>query len=169
MSQTDTSINEEVVTVSEQIMTTFRVGEDIYGVPIEKVREIINFSRVTAVPRAPGFIEGIINLRGQIIPVIDINKRFGLEATQKTPVSRIIVTQIGNNITGIIVDEVKEVRAYAEDLFSEPPAAIRGKKNTYIESVIRQSDGSMILILNINDILSKLEKEKLDEFTSKTM
>ncbi len=169
MSQAESSSEEEVVTVSEQIMTTFRVGEDIYGVSIEKVREIINYSRVTAVPRAPSFIEGIINLRGQIIPVIDINKRFGLEATEKTAVSRIIVTQIGNNITGIIVDEVKEVRAYAEDLFSEPPAVIKGRKNTYIESVIRQSDGSMILILNINDILSKLEKEKLDEFTSKAM
>lgn len=167
MSQADLNSDDENVDTSEQIMTTFRVGEDIYGVPIEKVREIINFSRVTAVPRAPQFIEGIINLRGQIIPVIDINKRFGLKATEKTSVSRIIVTQIDNYITGIIVDEVNEVRAYSEDLFSDPPSVIKGRKNTYIESVIRLNNGMMILILNINDILSQLEKEKLDEFSTK--
>jgi len=167
MSQAENTSEKEKISVVEQIMTTFRVGDDTYGVPIEKVREIINFSRVTSVPRAPDFIEGIINLRGQIIPVIDINKRFGLEATKKTSVSRIIVTQIGNNITGIIVDEVNEVRAYSEDLFSAPPTVIKGRKNTYIESVIRLENGLMILILNINDILSKLEKGKLDEFKTK--
>lgn len=166
MSQSEESKMDEIVDSNEQIMTTFRVGEDIYGVPIEKVREIINYSRVTSVPRAPDFIEGIINLRGQIIPVIDINKRFGLDATKKTEVSRIIVTQIGNNITGIIVDEVNEVRAFSEDLFSAPPTVIKGRKNTYIESVIRLDNNLMILILNVNDILSKLEKEKLDEFSS---
>jgi purine-binding chemotaxis protein CheW len=90
-------------------LCTFRIGEEDYAVDIQRVREIINPLPVTPVPRAPGFIEGVIRLRSEVIPVVSVRKRFGLPATTPTRKSRFLVVRIGGRRIALVVDEVTEV------------------------------------------------------------
>jgi purine-binding chemotaxis protein CheW len=90
-------------------LVVFQLGADLYGVEISRVREIIRVQSVTKVPQAPAFVEGVITLRGKVIPVLDLHRRFGLAATEHTRATRIVVVEIGDQVGGIIVDRVTEV------------------------------------------------------------
>src|SRR5579872_5455261 len=90
-------------------VVSFRLGNEEYGVDISQVQEIIRMVEITHVPRAPRFMEGVINLRGQLIPIIDLRTRFGMPRTDHTKSKRIVVTEIGSKRVGIVVDSVSEV------------------------------------------------------------
>src|SRR5438067_11459566 len=87
----------------ERQLVVFQLGAELYGVEISRVHEIIRLQTVTRVPRAPAFVEGVINLRGKVIPVVDLRRRFALEMTDHTRASRIVVVEIGYQAVGIVV------------------------------------------------------------------
>src|SRR5438874_4320237 len=88
----------------ERQLVVFQLGAELYGVEIARVHEIIRLQTVTRVPRAPSFVEGVINLRGKVIPVVDLRRRFGLPTVEHTRATRIVVVEIGAQVVGIIVD-----------------------------------------------------------------
>src|SRR5256885_17103531 len=112
-------------------LVTFHVGTELFGVPISTVQEIVRVPAITQIPQAPGFVEGVINLRGRIIPVIDLRKRLshgGAGATfeMHDKKSRILVVEAEGRLVGVIVDEVSEVLKLAEEKIESAPSMISG-------------------------------------------
>ena len=116
--------------------------------------------QITPVPRAPRFVDGVINLRGEVMPVVDLRTRFGLERVPATTISRILITAIGGVFTGLVVDAVDEVRPVELNRFGPPPAVTAVGANRYIEKVARMDNG-MIFLLQIQQLLTEAETEQL--------
>lgn len=123
----------------------FMLGREEYAFKVEDVKEIIRLQQITSVPRAPDFIRGIISLRGVIIPVFDIKKRLGLEGTEKTRSTRIIVVSSDGAPHGVIVDKVTGVARLRADGIEPTPAVIGGVGAEYLEGVGRLGDRLLIL------------------------
>jgi len=132
----------------------FGVGRERFGVDILAVQEIIRSTDVTPVPNSPSFVEGVINLRGDIIPVIDLRKRLSLFLADTTVEKNwVLILSIGNRVVGFIVDNVSEVLKIAEEDIDPPPAiVIAGLENQYIRGVC-EIDNSLLIILDFDSIL----------------
>ena len=142
-------------------VVSFKLGSEEYGVDIAQVQEINRMVAVTHVPRAPQFMEGVINLRGQLIPIIDLRARFGMPRAEHTKNTRIVVTEIGAKRVGMVVDSVSEVlRLPVEDI--EPaPEMITGVDTEYIRGVGKIED-RLIILLDLARIISGAEKRELE-------
>ncbi|MBC7190081.1 chemotaxis protein CheW [Candidatus Aerophobetes bacterium] len=146
----------------EEQLVSFKIENEEFGINIEEVQEIIRLPEITRVPQAPFFVEGVINLRGNILPVIDLRKRFDLEATQKTGATRIVVTNVDNKTTGIIVDSVSEVLRLPKDAIEPPPPIVAGIEAKYLRGIGKLNDGKRLLILlNLREILTVREEDKV--------
>ena len=143
-------------------IVTFRVGEEEFSVSILKVQEIIRMSEITKVPRSPDFVEGVINLRGKVIPVIDLRKRFGLEATERNNDTRTIVVDCEGKVVGLIVDSVTEVLRLSSSTVEPPPDIVGGVDSEYISGVGKLED-RLVILLNIDKVLSMNEKSLLGD------
>ena len=139
---------------------TFMLGDEEFGVPILKVREIIGLMGITAVPRTPAFIRGVINLRGKIIPVVDLRLKFAMASAQDTELTCIIVVDVCVNDQtvqmGILVDTVSEVLDIVGPNI-EPTPAFGADVNTNFILGMARIDGMVKILLNIEDILSTTE------------
>lgn len=131
-----------------------------YGVPITKVQEIISMVTPTKLPQAPDFVEGIINLRGKIIPIIDLKKRFKMGASTVNNENRSIVVEVVGQTVGIIVDEVSEVLRLSVDSIEPPPAVIGGIASDYLTGVGKLED-RLLILLDMDRILDESEKTEL--------
>ncbi|MDD3852582.1 MAG: chemotaxis protein CheW [Syntrophomonadaceae bacterium] len=131
-----------------------------YGVPITKVQEIIPMANPTKLPQAPDFVEGIINLRGRIIPIIDLKKRFDMGASNITAETRSVVVEVEGQTVGIIVDEVSEVLRLPTDSIEPPPVIIGGITSEYLTGVGKLQD-RLLILLDMDKILSEQEKSEL--------
>ncbi len=131
-----------------------------YGVPITKVQEIISMVTPTKLPQAPDFVEGIINLRGKIIPIIDLKKRFKMGASTVNNENRSIVVEVAGQTVGIIVDEVSEVLRLSVDSIEPPPAVIGGIASDYLTGVGKLED-RLLILLDMDRILDESEKTEL--------
>lgn len=140
----------------------FHLGAEEYCIDILKIREIIRVPQITKVPRAPEFIKGVVNLRGKIIPVIDLRERFGLDTGEGVKATRIIVVDIDKKSTGLIVDGVSNVFKISVDQIEPPPPIITGVSAEYIRGV-GKLDGKMLIIVNVEKTLSFEEKNQLME------
>lgn len=129
----------------------FRVSDEIYGVNIMDIKEIIKPRDVTEVPRAPVFVSGILSLRGTIIPVIDMRVRLGLAREEPTGKERIIVIKNNSSFSGLMVDEVTQVVKVRLDAVEATPAVLAGIDRDFISGLGR-SDGRLIIILNLENI-----------------
>lgn len=125
---------------------TFMVGGEEFGVDILKLREIIRVMPITKVPCADGFVEGAINLRGQIIPIINLRKRFGLPFKEFDKDTRIINMEVNDYVVGFIVDSVGQVRRIPGYLVEPPPAVIASVDSEYIHGVAKVDDRLLILL-----------------------
>jgi purine-binding chemotaxis protein CheW len=143
-------------------LVTFSIGEEEFGVEILKVQEIIRMLEITRVPKAPDFVEGVINLRGKVIPVIDLRLRFGLTAKEHDKKTRIIVIEINQMIVGFVVDSVSEVLRIPSSTIEPPPPVISGLDSEYISGVGKLDD-RLLIMLDLNRLLSKEEKSALSE------
>jgi purine-binding chemotaxis protein CheW len=130
------------------------------------VREIIMVGNITPIPRAPSFIEGVLNLRGEVMPVIDLRERFGLPRQAVTSVSRIVITPIGGVGTGLIVDAVEEVKSVDQRRLEDPPRVTAVGANAFIEKVARV-DQNVIFLLNVQCLLNEVEGQQLQAFQGK--
>jgi purine-binding chemotaxis protein CheW len=142
-------------------LVTFRLGEEEYALDILTVREINRMMEITRVPRAPDFIEGVVNLRGNVIPVLDLRKRFGLPPRERDKATRIIVTEVGTRVVGFIVDMVKEVLRIRSDTV-EPPGEITGVDAEYILGVGKVED-RLLILLDVDKVLTRKEKQVLED------
>ncbi|NTW86323.1 MAG: purine-binding chemotaxis protein CheW, partial [Holophagaceae bacterium] len=141
-------------------LVVFRLGPENYALRLHEVREIVMVSQITPVPRAPEFVDGVLNLRGEVMPVVDLRTRFGLERVEATSISRILITSIGGVFTGLVVDAVDEVRPVELSRFGPPPAVTAVGANRYIEKVARL-DTSMIFLLELQQLLTDTETGQL--------
>ena len=132
-----------------------------YGVPITQVQEIIRLTTPTRLPQVPAFVEGIINLRGNIIPIIDLKKRFNMPTDEYTDETRIIVVDIDGTV-GIIVDQVAEVLRLPLSSVEPPPAVIGGLTAEYLTGVGKLEDRLLIMI-DVTKVFSEGEKKALKD------
>jgi purine-binding chemotaxis protein CheW len=144
---------------------TFRLAREEYGLEILKVRELIGLMEITRVPKAPPHVRGVINLRGKVIPVVDLRLKFGMDPTDPTSQTVIIVVQLsaenGGLTMGILVDEVLEVRAItAEDI--EPPPNLQGEVTTNFVRGVGKADKRVIFLLDIDRVLSQAERRDVE-------
>ncbi|MDD4733005.1 MAG: chemotaxis protein CheW [Desulfovibrio sp.] len=143
-------------------LVTFRIGEEEFGVDILAVQEIIRTMAITKVPKAPNFVEGVINLRGKVIPIVDLRRRFGMEDRAGDKHNRIIVIETGNIIVGFMVDSVSEVLRIPASTIEAPPAVVSGLESDYIDGVGKLDD-RLLIMLDLDRLLSGQEKEALNK------
>jgi purine-binding chemotaxis protein CheW len=143
-------------------LVTFRIDEEEFGVDILRVQEIIRMMGITKVPKAPDFVEGVINLRGNVIPILDLRKRFRLEPREHDGQTRIIVIEIDNLVVGFIVDSVSEVLRIPENTVEPPPSVVSGLDSEYISGVGKLDD-RLLILLDLNKLLSREETEVLSQ------
>ena len=141
-------------------LVTFSIGEEEFGVNILQVQEIIRTMDITKVPRAPEFVEGVINLRGKVIPIVDMRSRFGLEHKEHDKYTRIIVIEIEMIIVGFVVDSVSEVLRIPANSVQPPPPVVAGMESDYIDGVGKLDD-RLLILLDLDSLLDNEEKEAL--------
>lgn len=150
-------IGEMGVEPGELQLVTFTVGEQ-YGVPISQVQEIIRVGVITKVPNTLPYMEGVINLRGRILPVLNLRKRLQLPERDMTKESRIVVTEIGEKVIGLLVDTVSHVMKVPAGLVDSPPDEILEVDTDYITGVGKLDDRLIILL----DLERLLQRDKID-------
>lgn len=141
-------------------LVVFTIGNEFHGVGIERVHEIIKVPEIASVPDAPDFFEGVINLRGRIIPVIDLRKRLRAPAAGKGRATRILITEYENRLTGILVDSVTEVLKLAPEVVEDPPQMISAIGIEYIVGVAK-TDGKLVTLLDIGKVLGVEEMRRI--------
>ena len=140
----------------------FDLEGEYYGLDIRYVIEIIGMQKITMVPELPDYVKGIINLRGNIIPVIDVRKKFNKEEKDYTDRTCIIVIQVNEISIGLVVDKVSEVLTISENEIVPPPDVKTGFKNKYIKGISNQGD-NVKLLLDCEKLLSDQELSMLDK------
>ena len=155
---------EKVGSVSTELLqlVSFKIGNEEFGVDILNVQEINKMTQITKVPNSPVFVEGVINLRGRVIPVIDLRMRLGLTKKEHDKDTRIIVVEIERRTIGFIVDAVSEVLRIPANVTEAPPELVSGINSEFIKSVGKLEDRLLILI-DLNKILTVNEKENLNK------
>jgi purine-binding chemotaxis protein CheW len=143
-------------------LVSFKVGNEEFGVNILQVQEINRLVQITKVPNSPDFVEGVINLRGKVIPVINLRKRFGLETQGYDKNTRIIVVELEDKVIGFLVDSVKEVLRISRNLIEPPPSVISGIDSEYITGIAKLDD-RLLILLDLEKVLTKDEREFIKE------
>ena len=154
---TESNDNDEIQLV------TFKLGDEEFAVGIEEVQEINRVDAITAVPQSQEYIDGVMNLRGNVIPVINLRKRFGLELKEHDEASRVIIVTILNKQTGLIVDSVSEVlRIPSKNIEKTPDLMAQDTKTSFLKGVGKSKDaGKMLLLISVDKILSSEEQKEL--------
>jgi purine-binding chemotaxis protein CheW len=147
-------------------LVTFHLGEELYGVNIMDVKEIVRVQAIRAIPNAPVYVEGIFNLRSEIIPIISLHKRFHLKklvtSEEDELLSGFVILDIEGMKLGIIIDRISRVVTVEKEEIQPPPQMFSGIGAEYIQGVVRQEEGYLI-ILNIRDLFNPKELQKIAE------
>ncbi|MCG2710867.1 MAG: chemotaxis protein CheW [Candidatus Omnitrophica bacterium] len=138
-------------------LVVFKIGDEEFGVEINQVREIVKLVSITRMPKAPVFIEGVVNLRGQIITVIDLAKRLDLPSAGKTDSTRIMVVEVGEDTVGMIVDSVSEVLRLSADNIEDTPSFIETEVHERYLRGVGKSEDRLLILLDLNEVLSTEE------------
>ncbi|MBB6215644.1 purine-binding chemotaxis protein CheW [Anaerosolibacter carboniphilus] len=146
--------------MSERQYVIFKLGNEEYGVDIMNVKEISEYKQSVKVPNTPKFVDGIINLRGDITPIINLKKRFNLDGVSVDSDTRIIVINIKSRQVGFVVDEASQVIRLSEEDIEPAPELVAGIDKKYITGVGKLKD-RIVLLLNLEEVLSEDEKEKI--------
>ena len=134
-------------------VVSFKIGSEEYAVDILEVQEINRMVEITPVPKAPHFVEGVINLRGKVIPIIDLRLRFGLPAAERTTESRIVVVDVCRIVIGLIVDSVSEVLRIPNSLIEPPPNGKGG--GAEFHKGVGRVDARLLILLDLQRLLAK--------------
>jgi purine-binding chemotaxis protein CheW len=145
----------------------FRVGRETFGVPIKLVHEIVRVPEITAVPDSPAFVEGVINLRGKIVSVVDLRKRFNETQISPNKKNRILVAEVEGKMVGLIVDAASEVLKLSASQVEDPPNVFEEGELHYVTG-IGKLNGRLILLIDLTKVLQKGELKKLGELDSYT-
>jgi len=154
--KTETAASQE-----ELQMAVFRVGQEEYAIDIMQIMEIIRPQKVTRIPNAPAVVEGVINLRGKVVPIIDLRKRFGSDPAKSDPKRvRVIILRLSRRVIGAVVDEVTEVVFMKSGQIETTPDAVKGLDTEYLKGVGKHGD-RLIVVLDIDRILTGEEIREL--------
>ncbi|GHV28284.1 chemotaxis protein CheW [Spirochaetia bacterium] len=151
-------------------LVTFQLGEELYGINIMDVKEIVRVQEIRAIPNAPGYVEGIFNLRSEIIPIVNLHKRFHLKRVHTSEeddlLSGFIILDIDGMKLGVFIDRVSRVVTIEKEQIQPPPQMLTGIGAEYITGVVRQEHGYLI-ILNIRDLFNAKELRKIAELNKR--
>jgi purine-binding chemotaxis protein CheW len=139
-----------------------RIGRETFGLPIAMVREIVRVPEITSVPNAPDYIEGVINLRGRIVPVVDLRKRFGEKVGEPNKKNRIVVVELDGRPIGLIVNSASEVLKIPPSEIEAPHAVFQEGELNYITGV-GKIRGRLVILLDLQQILQRGELRRLDD------
>jgi purine-binding chemotaxis protein CheW len=145
----------------ERQLVVFELGAELYGVEISRVHEIIRLQVVTHVPRAPAFVEGVINLRGKVIPVVDLRRRFGMPVAEHSRSSRIVVVELGDQVVGVIVDGVSEVLRVNTATIEPPSPVVAPIDSEYVHGIAKLPD-RLVILLDLDRVLARDERRALE-------
>ena len=143
-------------------LACFRIGPELYALDIMRIKEIIRPQKLTPIPKAPSFIEGVINLRGVVIPVADLRKRFDQPIGETNRKNRIIICSLSGRIIGLMVDEVTEVKRFGRNEIAPAPQFIAGPEANYLLGVARRGE-DLIMLIDLEKVLSNNEKIELQK------
>ncbi|BCG63021.1 MAG: purine-binding chemotaxis protein CheW [Methyloprofundus sp.] len=142
---------------------TFRLGEEKYGINVMQVQEVLRVSEIAPVPGAPAYVLGIINLRGNVVTVIDTRNRFGLMSKEQDDATRIVIIETDEHIIGIMVDSVAEVVDLKASEIETAPNVGNEESSKYIQGVTSR-DNELLILVDLNKFLSDEENAELDMF-----
>jgi purine-binding chemotaxis protein CheW len=146
----------------EYQLVVFTIGDEEFGVDISQVREIVRLVQITYLPKAPVFIEGVVNLRGQVLAVIDLSKRIGVTSKERGELTRIVVVEVGENTVGMIVDSVSEVLRLSSEAVEDVPSLVDTEvPEHYIRGVGKLKD-RLLVLLDLNKILTPEEFQHVE-------
>jgi purine-binding chemotaxis protein CheW len=146
-----------------QQIVGFRVGKENFGVPIGIVHEIVRMMDITEIPDSPTYIEGVINLRGKIIPVVDLRKRFA-EEIEPNRRNRIMVAELDGHQVGLVVDAANEVMKVNPELIEPPPNIFEQGELNYVTGV-GKLDGKLVIMIDLSKIMQRGELRRLSDIT----
>lgn len=146
----------------EKQFIVFTIDDEKFGVDVKQIKQIIPISETTHIPNAPSFVEGVINLRGDIIPIIDLKSKLSLQVKGiNEKEGKIIIVELDNNNIGMKVDSVSEMIRIYEDEIAEPPKIVKGINRNYLKGLGKLND-KLLLLLDLNRILTDDEIKELD-------
>jgi purine-binding chemotaxis protein CheW len=146
-------------------LVTFVVGTEEFGIPILSVHEINRMMQITRVPQSPPFVEGVINLRGRIIPVVNLRRRFGAAEEERSNDSRIIVIEVSGRVIGFTVDRVNEVLRIPSKIVEPPPSMVCGLDSEYVQGVGKLDD-RLLILLDLGRLFGSGELEATDALSA---
>ncbi len=146
-------------------LVSFKLGKEEFGVDILQVQEINKMIEITQIPNSPEFVEGIVNLRGRLIPIVDLRKRLNLPYKEHDNTTRIIIVDVKGVIVGFIVDEVNEVLRISETIMEDPPVIVSNIEAEYITAVAKL-ENRLLIMLDLEKVLSVKEQKQLAEISS---
>ncbi|MEF3191100.1 MAG: chemotaxis protein CheW [Campylobacterales bacterium] len=147
---------------------TFKLENELYGIDIFRIKEIIAMMNVTKVPRTPAYVSGVINLRGAIIPIVDTRLRFGMEPKEPEMQTAIIITEINKVSIGFIVDNVEEVISVEADKLSEPPKFGTGIDTAFIRNMAQVGD-NVVMILDLEKLFELTELSQFEAMAQQAL
>ncbi len=139
-------------------LIAFRIGAQEFCVDIMSVREIRGWAPATPLPRSPGYVRGVINLRGAVLPIVDLSARLGLGSAEPTQRHVIIVAQIGPQLVGLLVDAVSDILTVTDDLVQPTPDVASDMARTFVQGLLAM-DGRMISLIALDHVLPEIERE----------
>ena len=151
--QTARTLERQVIQPSEEQFLTLRLHGQDYGITILKIQEIKGWDKVTPIPNSPAYVKGVLNLRGVIVPVIDLRLRFGLPEAERDVFTVIIVANVNGRLTGIVVDAVSDVINVGSEQLCEAPA-YEGQENREFIKGLAQVDGKLLVLLDIDRMVN---------------
>ncbi len=146
-------------------LVSFKIGSEEFGVDILNVQEINRMITITKVPNSPEFVEGIINLRGRVLPVIDLRVKLGLPKRDYDKDTRIVVVDVEGKTVGFLVDAVSEVLRIPKNITEAPPEIVAGINSKYITAIGKLED-RLLILLDLNKLLVEEEKELIEEMVN---
>ena len=138
-------------------LVTFRVGGEEFGLDVFSVHEILSYQQPTAMPRAPEFVEGVLDVRGTLVPIVDLRRRFETPRVVYDQDTRIVLVDFGGERLGLVVDSVTEVLRAPETAVSPPPAYIRGLAAEFVRGIVRVGE-RLVVLVDLDRILSSEER-----------
>ncbi|MDE3271155.1 chemotaxis protein CheW [Pseudoalteromonas sp. SSM20] len=158
LSSNAADVNDEVLQ-----WVTFHLGDETYGINVMQVQEVLRYSEIAPVPGAPVYVLGIINLRGNVVTVIDTRTRFGLNSAEVTDNSRIVIIEAEKQVIGILVDSVAEVVYLRSSEIDSAPNIGTEESAKFIQGVSNR-DGELLILVDLNKLLSDEEWDELSNF-----
>lgn len=147
----------------EKQFIIFTIGKEKFGVDVKQIKQIIPLSETTYVPNAPSFVKGVINLRGDIIPIVDLKEKLSLQVENtEGKDGKIIIVELENNNIGMQVDSVTEMMRLFTDDIADPPKIVKGINSNYLKGVGKLNE-ELLIILDLSSILSDNEIKELDD------